>query len=133
MKAREVIDQVAAERGLSRAQLLYQSKSAARVSARREAINRMRHECGMSLPAIGKALNMHHTTVLYHLNRDSAWDEVRVQCSAGYRRRVTLEQARELITKLLKRIKDQAALIAQLDEQIVQIAGWPNDDKTAGD
>jgi chromosomal replication initiation ATPase DnaA len=57
--------------GVSRSRLLYGSRSQDAVQARIWACQEMRKLNPMpSYPRIGKALNLHHTTVLAHCKRD---------------------------------------------------------------
>ncbi len=64
---KDIQSEVAFEYSMSRQALLYKGSSKGKVAARREAMHRCRVELGMSFPDIGRAFNMHHTTVMHHI------------------------------------------------------------------
>ena len=45
---------------------------ASALAARIEIAHRLRDELHLSLPAIGRAMGRHHTTILYYLRKDAA-------------------------------------------------------------
>jgi chromosomal replication initiation ATPase DnaA len=118
----DIQNQVAAEYGMRRETMLFRGKSAGKVEARRAAMIRCRAELGLSTLEIGRAFNMHHTTVLHHLAKaDKTWDTVSV--TVRHRRHnLTLLEARAMISRMARQMRDQALLIEQQAEQIEKLA-----------
>lgn len=65
--AKAIQHEVAAEWGMTRQEMLFRRKTPENVAARRVAMIRCRADLGMSFPAIGRAFQVHHTTVLHHI------------------------------------------------------------------
>jgi chromosomal replication initiation ATPase DnaA len=104
--ARKIQREVAAEWGMTREKMLFAGKSAGKVDARRTAMVRCRQELGMGYADIGRAFNMHHTTVMHHLKR-----------VAPYRRDI-VPQLRETLQRQAEIIADQARAITALSESL---------------
>ena len=73
--AREIVNTVAMEHGVSVGQLLSPSRKRNVVVARACAIGRMRHELDMPLKAIGYVLGRDHSTLIHHLKKQQKGDE----------------------------------------------------------
>ena len=67
--AREIVNTVAMEHGVSVGQLLSPSRKRDVVVARACAIGRMRRELDMPLKAIGYVLGRDHSTLIHHLKK----------------------------------------------------------------
>lgn len=118
-RAAQIVESVASQWGMTRATMLYRGKSNGKVQARRECIRRLRSELGMSYPEIGQIMNMHHTTVMYHLEKGpSKFDTAKV---AG--RLLTLDQARRIVVQQAEIIRQQAVQIAELSAQVATLGG----------
>jgi chromosomal replication initiation ATPase DnaA len=118
----KIQNEVAEEHGMKRETMLFRGKSNGKVNARRVAMIRCRAELGLSTVQIGQAFNMHHTTVLHHLAKaDKTWDTVSV--TVRHRRhKLTLLEARAMISRMARQMRDQALLIEQQAEQIEKLA-----------
>ena len=118
----KIQNEVAQEYGMKRETMLFRGKSNGKVNARRVAMIRCRAELGLSTLEIGRAFNMHHTTVLHHLAKaDKTWDTVSVR-SGTRRHKLTLLEARAMISRMARQMRDQALLIQQQAEQIEKLA-----------
>lgn len=118
----KIQNEVAQEYGMRRETMLFRGKSSGKVEARRTAMIRCRAELGLSTLEIGRAFNMHHTTVLHHLAKaDKTWDTVSVR-SGTRRHNLNLQEARAMISRMARQMRDQALLIQQQAEQIEKLA-----------
>ena len=118
----KIQNEVATEYGMKRETMLFRGKSSGKVTARRTAMIRCRAELGLSTLEIGRAFNMHHTTVLHHLKQDDkTWDTVSVR-SGKRRHKLNLQESRAMISRMARQMRDQALLIQQQAEQIEKLA-----------
>ena len=118
----KIQNEVAQEYGMKRETMLFRGKSNGKVGARRAAMIRCRAELGLSTVQIGRAFNMHHTTVLHHLKQnDKTWDTVSVTVRHK-RHNLNLQEARAMISRMARQMRDQALLIQQQAEQIEKLA-----------
>ena len=75
LSAQAIMDEVAYETGVPVDEMVSESRERQVVEARDLAIKRIRSETTLSLPAIGRMFNRHHTTILSALRRSH--DETR--------------------------------------------------------
>lgn len=66
-KSQRIMAETAAKHGVTLTEISGYSRKPKIVTARWHAISRLRNELRMSLAAIGRIVNRHHTTVLYAL------------------------------------------------------------------
>ncbi|MHB2169929.1 helix-turn-helix domain-containing protein [Alsobacter sp. R-9] len=72
-RSRLILEEVAEKHGLRVRDMQSASRLRHLVNARQEASYRLRHECGLSLPAIGRLLGgRDHTTILWAVKRHAA-------------------------------------------------------------
>lgn len=118
----KIQNEVAKDYGMTRERMLFRGQSRGKVDARRRAMIRCRAELGLSTVEIGRAFNMHHTTVLHHLEHgDANLDSLAVR-SGRRRKELTLAEARAMISRMARQLKDQAVMIQQQAEQIAVLA-----------
>ena len=114
----KILDEVAAEHGMSRQSLIYPGRWGDKVTAKRKAICRLREELALPLAHIAVYMDMHHTTVLHHLSKCDV--PKRVECDKP--KPMSLYRARVLIGAQARQIWDMTAQIEQQTRQIREMA-----------
>ena len=113
MTVRQIQEEVSAQHGISRDDLVKGGNQARFVAARNEAMARCREELGMSYPRIGQLFRRHHTTVIHAIANHRAERPANLEKAVVRQARIIAGQGR-VIAEQAKRIEALSGEVGDL-------------------